>query len=152
MQHDVAACLSMLQPDMLPPVRASCSRTCYRLFEHVAAGHVAACSSMLQLEMLPPLRACCSRDRIFSSHLVQTSLCAAQASIGLRYSTSRCSTGLCSVDTSRRSSGPCSVEKSRRSCLGMFRCSSCPCNVIRPEAAKAPVVRTRQGAAQAPAV
>ncbi len=44
----VAACSSMLQLDMLPPVRACCSRTCCRLFEHVAAGHVAACSNMLQ--------------------------------------------------------------------------------------------------------
>jgi hypothetical protein len=52
MQDDVAACLSssMLQPDMLLPVRACCSP-----FEHVAAGHIAACSSMLQ-----PVRACCS--------------------------------------------------------------------------------------------
>jgi hypothetical protein len=42
MQDDVAACLSssMLQPDMLLPVRACCSP-----FEHVAAGHIAACSS-----------------------------------------------------------------------------------------------------------
>ncbi len=78
----VAACSSMLQPDMLPPVQACCSRTCCRLLEHVAAGHVvavraccsrtfaacwsiaghvAACLSMLQTDMLPPVLACCSR-------------------------------------------------------------------------------------------
>jgi fumarate hydratase class II len=50
----------MLQPDMLLPVQACCSRTCCRLFKHVAAGHVAAYSSMLQLDMLQPVRACCS--------------------------------------------------------------------------------------------
>jgi hypothetical protein len=37
MQHNVAACSSMLQPDMFPPVR-----TCCRMFAHVAAGHIAA--------------------------------------------------------------------------------------------------------------
>ncbi len=61
MQHDFAACLSMFQPDMLPPVNAYRSWTCCCLFKHVAAGHVAAFSTMLQPDMLPPLRACCSQ-------------------------------------------------------------------------------------------
>jgi hypothetical protein len=63
LQHEVAACLSMLQLDMLQPVRACCSRcsrTCCHLFKHVAAGHVATCSSMLQPDMLPHIQACCS--------------------------------------------------------------------------------------------
>ncbi len=60
MQHDVAACQSMLQLDMLLPFRACCSWTCSRLFQHVAARHIAACLIILQLDMLPPFRACCS--------------------------------------------------------------------------------------------
>ncbi len=74
MQHEVAACSSMLQQDMLPTVRACCSRTCCSLFKQVATRHVAAYSSRLQPDMLPPDRACCSLirtcfnwDRIFSS-------------------------------------------------------------------------------------
>ncbi len=70
----VAACSSILQPDMLPPVWAccsqiymppvqvSCSQTCCYIFKHVAAW-----------DMLPAVRAycslirtCCSRERIFS--------------------------------------------------------------------------------------
>ncbi len=88
----VAACSSILQPDMLPTFRACFSRTCCRLLEHVVAGHVAAFSSMLQPDMLPPIGPCCSlirtycsQDRIFSSLLVQTSLYAAQAPIDQRH-------------------------------------------------------------------
>ncbi len=79
-------------------------RACCHMFKqvvarHVAAfssmlqpGHVVALSSMLQPDMLPPVSACCSLirtccrwDRIFSSLLVQTSLCAAQAPINQRH-------------------------------------------------------------------
>ncbi len=60
-KNDVVACSSMLQPDMLPPVRACCTRTCFCLFKHVVAGHVVACSSMLQPDILPPAKACCIR-------------------------------------------------------------------------------------------
>jgi hypothetical protein len=108
----VAACSSMLQPDMLLPVQACCSRT-FAACSSIA-GHLAACSSMLQpdmwspvwaccsrtfstrssmlqLDILPPawaccslIRTCCSQDRIFSSLLVQASICAAQTSIDQR--------------------------------------------------------------------
>ncbi len=57
---------------LLQPVRTCWSPTCYRLFEHVTAGHVVVFSSMLQPDMctfssmlqpdmLPPFPACCSR-------------------------------------------------------------------------------------------
>ncbi len=65
------ACSSILQPDMLPPVQAGCSRKCSRLFKHVEAGHVAAaCCSLI--------RTCCSRDGILSSLFRTTWPCAAQ--------------------------------------------------------------------------
>ncbi len=79
-QHDVAACSSMLHPD----------KCC--LFEHVAAGNVAACLSMMQPDMQPPartcyrwIRTCCSRDCIFRSLIVQTSPCAVQSPIDQRH-------------------------------------------------------------------
>ncbi len=93
---------------MLQPVWACCSRTCCRLFEHVVAVHVAAFLSMLQPDMLPPFRAYSSRKCcrlfdhfaawveydvariIFSSLLVQTSHCAAQAPSDQRHFQVQC--------------------------------------------------------------
>jgi hypothetical protein len=58
MQHEAAACFSMLQPDMLLTVKSCCSRRCCHLYKHVAVGHVATCLIMLQPDMLPPVQAC----------------------------------------------------------------------------------------------